>query len=336
MTPDKIDIVYLWVDGSDKKWQNERDKWYKIVNKTKPVYDWAIGKERFRDNGELLYSLRSVAECANWVNHIYIITGFNQIPKWLNTKNPRITVIPHEQIIPHSALPTFHSTAIEMCIPNIPNLSEKFILMNDDTFFNKPLSPSFFFNRYGHTQVRFTTVKHRLKDIDKWIAESNNYEKNILHSARLIEQIFGKDLYSYRPCHGIDPYLKSSMIECAKHPEIQQQIHNAIHSKFRSDDLIQRWIFNLYDFVMGRAIFIRNRAFKAGRHKIIYFIYNLLHWNIARHSNFYCSDVTPAHKAILKSATFCINDSKNNSAKILNKNKQFLKERFPIKCEFEK
>ena len=26
----KIDIVYLWVDGSDKKWLAEKNKWLKI------------------------------------------------------------------------------------------------------------------------------------------------------------------------------------------------------------------------------------------------------------------------------------------------------------------
>ena len=30
-TPKKIDIVYRWVDGSDKKWQAEKDKWYKKI-----------------------------------------------------------------------------------------------------------------------------------------------------------------------------------------------------------------------------------------------------------------------------------------------------------------
>ena len=35
MEDKKIDIVYLWVDGSDKNWQKIRNFWYdKIQNKT--------------------------------------------------------------------------------------------------------------------------------------------------------------------------------------------------------------------------------------------------------------------------------------------------------------
>ena len=76
MQNDKIDIVYLWVDGSDKKWRKIRDFWYdKIQNKTVESSN-NLNSALYRDNGELKYSLRSVAECIPWVNHIYIITGF--------------------------------------------------------------------------------------------------------------------------------------------------------------------------------------------------------------------------------------------------------------------
>ena len=234
MKNDKIDIVYLWVDSSDKKWRTEKDKWLEIVTGKKPVYSNEAGEERFRDNGELLYSLRSVAECVPWINHIYIITGFNQKPKWLNIKHPKITIVPHEQIMPHDALPTFHSNAIEMCIPNIPNLSEKFILMNDDTFFNKPLSPSFFFDKHNRARVHFTTVKNRPRDINKWLSIADNYGKNVIRSAKIIEQSFDKKLYFGRPSHGIDPYLKSSWLECANYPIISEYINKTIYNKFRS------------------------------------------------------------------------------------------------------
>ena len=116
MTPEdmKIDIVYLWVDDSDKKWRAQKDKWLEIIKGEKPVYTDAAIEARWRDNGEFLYSLRSVDKFAPWVNHIYIITGFNQVPKWLNTKHPKITIDPHEQIMPHDALPTFNATSIVM------------------------------------------------------------------------------------------------------------------------------------------------------------------------------------------------------------------------------
>ena len=69
----KIDLVYLWVDGGDKKWRAEKDKWLEIIKGEKPVYNDAAIEARWRDNGELLYSLRSVEQFVPWVNHIYII-----------------------------------------------------------------------------------------------------------------------------------------------------------------------------------------------------------------------------------------------------------------------
>ena len=107
----KIDVVYLWVDGNDPKWAAEKNKWLRrLLGKDIPVADArsSATNARWRDNGEFRYSIRSLAECAPWVNHIFIITGFGQVPAWLNTAHPKITIVPHEQIIPTDALPTFN------------------------------------------------------------------------------------------------------------------------------------------------------------------------------------------------------------------------------------
>lgn len=336
MSKDKIDIVYLWVDSTDKNWRAENDKWQQIITGQKKLYDGAADEERFRDNGEFLYSLRSVAECAPWVNHIYIITGFNQKPKWLNTKHPKITIIPHEQIIPHDALPTFNSSVIEMCIPNITELSEKFILMNDDTFFNKRLSPSFFFDNRGRTKVMFNSYTRHSSDIDKWKSTLDGYTKTLVNSAQIIDRVFGKKMYFGRPSHGIDPYLKSSWIKCKNTPGIKEQIEKQLNNKFRDENEIQRWTFNLYDLMTGHAVFTHARARKYGKHKISNFIYNLLHLNAIRKSNIVCTNVALTKKTLLKAPTFCINDSASNTPEIIQQNMDFLSKRFPNKCEFEK
>ena len=333
---DNIDIVYLWVDGNDKKWQKEKDKWYKKITGKIPTYKSAADDERFRDNGELKYSLRSVAECAPWVNHIYIITGFNQVPKWLNTNNPKITIVPHEQIMPKKALPTFNATAIEMCIPNIPNLSEKFLLLNDDMFFNKKLSPSFFYDKHNRAKVCYTSYTKHPYDIKQWLKGLDEYTQTLIKSAKILEDNFGKKLYFGRPSHGIDPYLKSSWIECISNPNIKKQVNKQILNKFRTNNEIQRWTFNLYDLMSGRAIFKHTRAKKYTRHKILNFIYNSLHWKQIKQSNVTCTNTTLAKKALETAPTFCINDAPENNINVLMENEKFLQNRFPNKCEFEK
>lgn len=334
---DKIDIVYLWVDGSDKKWRTAKDKWFEIINGKKPIYNGAAGAERFRDNGELLYSFRSVAECAPWVNHIYIITGFNQIPKWLNTNHQKITIVPHEQIIPADALPTFNATAIEMCIPNIAGLSEHFILMNDDTFFNKKLKPSFFFNKRGRALFHYSKNAYDAGvPFEQWRATLDGYTQTLALSAKYIDDMFGLKMYNMRPSHGIDPYIKSSWIECRNKPKLKRQINNQIKNKFRTNNEIQRWLMNMYDFATGRAVFIHARAAKYGRHKILNKIYNIIHYFDIRKSNVVCTNATVARSAIKHAPMFCINDGPENDNEILRKNREFLEKRFPNKCEYEK
>lgn len=337
MKNDKIDIVYLWVDGSDKKWAAEKDKWYKkITGKTKEKL--SNSDSLYRDNGEFKHSLRSVAECAPWVNHIYIITGFNQVPKWLNTKNKKITIVPHEQIMPKTALPTFSSNSIEMCIPNINGLSEKFLLMNDDTFFNKKLKPSFFFDKHGRTKFNYSKNSYNSKiPFNKWKKTLDGYTQTLALSAKYIDDMFGVKMYNMRPSHGIDPYLKSSWIECRNTKQLKKQIDNQINNKFRTNNEIQRWTMNMYDFVMGRSVFHHSRAIKYGKkHRLSNWLYNIMHISSIKKSNIVFTNAIDAKYAIKKAATFCMNDSHDNDEKILKANREFLEQRFPNKCEYEK
>ena len=111
----KIDLVYLWVNGNDPKWQEEKEYWQKKLNI--PTGD-STNNCRFIDNQELKYSLRSVEMNAPWINKIFIITN-GQVPDWLDTSHPKIKIVTHSQIMPPDALPTFNSEAIETCIANI-------------------------------------------------------------------------------------------------------------------------------------------------------------------------------------------------------------------------
>lgn len=332
----KIDIVYLWVDGSDKNWRKQRDFWYDKINHRTIKDANNLSDSLYRDNGELKYSLRSVAECVPWVNHIYIITGFNQIPAWLNKKNPKITIVPHEQIMPKSALPTFNSTAIEMCIANIPGLSEKFIIMNDDTFFNKKIKPSFFFDTKNRTIVFYNKHRDLQKDTTQWLKNVDIYTSIIISSALKIKEIFGKTLLKYRPSHGIDPYTKSSWQECINHPLVKENITKQVNNKFRTKNELHRWMFNLYDFYSNKAVFKKARGYKSGNHWLSNFIYNTLHYFAVRKSPVFCFDAVESKESIKHAPIFCINDSKYTTDETIKNNIEFLHNRFPNKSEFEK
>lgn len=135
---DKIDFVITWVDSQDINWKKNRSD---CAN----VFGCGDSSEvRFRDWEILKYWFRSVAEHANWVNKIYLVTC-GQKPSWLNTENKKIIVVDHKDIIEEKNLPTFNSCVIENNMHKINGLSEKFVYFNDDMFLNKNVNQEDFF-----------------------------------------------------------------------------------------------------------------------------------------------------------------------------------------------
>lgn len=142
----QIDAVYTWVNGSDPVWFAEMEYYKSRFQKehgiSENTTDTSSSRNRFRDNDELRYSLRSLDQNAPWIHHIYIVTN-GQVPSWLDTSNPRISVVTHEEIFANKeALPTFSSPAIELNLHHIEGLSEYFLYFNDDVFLGDAIYPS--------------------------------------------------------------------------------------------------------------------------------------------------------------------------------------------------
>lgn len=131
-TEERIDAVYLWVDGDDPSFRAEFARWINPLQEAD-----AVAARRFRDNGELRYSLRSIERHAPWINRIHIITN-GQVPGWLDWTHPRIALVNHCQILPDRAvLPVFNSCAIELSLHRTPGLSRRFLYLNDDLFLGR-------------------------------------------------------------------------------------------------------------------------------------------------------------------------------------------------------
>lgn len=134
-----VDIVYLWVDGSDaalrRKRQQARQQLSAHEREQVSVYGDVEG--RFRDNDELRYSLRALERFFPAHGHIYLVTD-GQAPAWLRD-HASLTIVDHRELIPAHALPTFDSCHIESYIHRIPGLSERYLYFNDDVFFGAPV-----------------------------------------------------------------------------------------------------------------------------------------------------------------------------------------------------
>ena len=96
----------------------------------------------------------TIEKYAPWVRHIFLVTN-GQLPSWLNTDSPRITIITHQEIfLNKSNLPTFSSPAIEAQIHNIPGLADNFMYFNDDVMLGQPISPEDFKDKAHGIKLR--------------------------------------------------------------------------------------------------------------------------------------------------------------------------------------
>ncbi len=139
----KIDFVLPWVDGSDKDWLALKYKYLESANSISNNPE-ANADNRYRDYGLLRYWFRAVERFAPWVNRVFFVTC-GQKPDWLDESHPKLRLVNHKDYIPTDYLPTFQSNTIELNLHRIPDLSEQFVLFNDDTFLLRPVKPEFFF-----------------------------------------------------------------------------------------------------------------------------------------------------------------------------------------------
>lgn len=133
----KIDLVLPWVDGNDVEWQRDKAK-----HSGTEFSDGSIA--RYRDWDNLQYVFRGIEKFLPWVNKVHFIT-YGHLPKWLNTKNPKLNIVNHKNFMDKNNLPVFSCNPFEVNLHRIPDLSEHFIYINDDIFFLRPLPREYFF-----------------------------------------------------------------------------------------------------------------------------------------------------------------------------------------------
>jgi glycosyltransferase involved in cell wall biosynthesis len=336
LTPNfKIDLVYLWVDGNDEKWRAKKNKFLKAEGRE--LNSFAVGSTRWDENEELKFSLRSAAQFAPWINHIYIVTD-GQIPSWLDLGNSRVSIVDHKDIIPEKYLPLFNSAAIELFIHKIPGLSEYFLYANDDCFFGDHVKPEFFFDKSGAPLVMLKEKKWPRK-----IKRRDMFSNMVANGIELIEKKFGRRM-NFNIKHTIEPMRKSYMEQ--KLRDLESDLDKTTFTRFRDNSNVQRIMLPLYDNVLGRNEimcdwhligFPRMRAANntVGRtlHKTLQHLSALI--GLRR------PDVLDNPKKFLKSlkkfrpSVFCIPEPNDNDSAFPKVKKQ-IEGMFPNESEFER
>lgn len=312
--PYPVDLVYLWVDGSDPAWQARRRGMEGGKGKGEDGKDCA---GRYADNDELRYSLRSVLKYAPWIHRIFIVTD-RQVPRWLDTSNRRVQIVDHSEIMARESIPCFNSVVIEHHLHRIPGLSEHFLYANDDMLINRAVSPWDFFRADGKPRIRLN--QRPMRRLQLWAKEHvmgkplSNYVRTIHRAAKIVEERCGK-YYGGHTHHNIDAYLRSSYEETRR--EFDGAIAPTLVNHFRADNDVQRNIYSYWALATGQG----HAEYVGQGTSMRFHIDNPKHYEKYRR---------------LQPMLLCMNDSEYATEGDRERARAFLAGLFPEGCELEK
>ena len=311
-----IDVVYTWVDGADPEWQVRKASAHTAVGLGE-LNEFATNESRFLSRDELRYSLRSLDMYASWVRHVYLVTD-DQTPSWLDTTNPRITVVSHRELFgDRGRLPTFNSHAIESQLHHVPGLSDHFLYLNDDFFFGRPVEPRLFFHGNGLARFFTSTAKLGLGStgaFDRPVMSGGKNNRDLLHKAfdRTVTNKFK---------HVPQSLLKDVLLEMEE--RFSEAFASTASHQFRDprDLSIAASLHHHYAYISGRAV--------EGDLRYLY-------------ADIAAPDTARRLERLLRRRdfdTFCLNDHDTSGIDPLEQQRmlhEFLSNYFPLPSSFEK
>ena len=330
-----IDIVVMWVDGSDPAW---------IIDKLKhqsnsKVTDEAVSaaEKCFRDWDIMQYWFRGIEKYAPWVNRVHFVT-YGHLPKWLNVDCKKLHIVNHHDFMPEEALPTFNSRALEINLHRIKGLSEQFIYFNDDMFLIKPIKPEYFFkeNMPCDSAIlapiqpwRYGTGAIQVNDMEIVNAYFHDFEIFRKNRSKWLTPVYGGQLIRtlllspFRHMFGIyEPHLPASYLKSTfkKVWELEPELlMSTTISKFKNKQNINQWLMRYWQIASGQFV---PRSPAKGKF-----------YDISRSLEEICNTISEQKKSMI-----CINDS--NEITNITEARQKLVHSFesilPDKSSFEK
>jgi len=229
-----IDLVISYVDFQNEEWQRSHREYATFPN-----------AKFFRTgNNALRYLLRSVDKHLSFINQVFLLVqNRSEVPDYVNCDMVRI--VTHNEFIPKKYLPTFNSTTIETFLAEIPDLSERFIYMNDDIFILNKLSINDFF-----IEDMAVTYFHKLMFEG---TRPTFFESIVINDNELVLQQSRRQIwengYAIRPNHTLRPYFKTLYKECYK--KYWDKVESCL-SRFRTPLNYNLYIVDLYQRSIGR------------------------------------------------------------------------------------
>lgn len=295
---DKIDFVFPYVDNSDIFWQ---DKYFNTVGKMPEV-----NSTRFRKSIDIKYLFRSIEQNTDFIRSIVmIVDDYSQVPDWLDKSKVRI--VRHADFIPASKLPTFNSDTIEMYLWNIPDLTDRFLYGNDDTFFNSLCHIDDFFS---NNKIK---VLFREKQLSNTVFLRLCRRQFCFVRDRL-GKTFKSNIY-LQPMHTISPMRTDLLKQC--HDIFANDMDNSCTQLRDCDKNFNQYIYTTYAY-FNDLVEKPTAEFKYYDMSVDNYasaVYDILHQT--------CQ-------------TICLNDTPRTSHKAISKVSEALEARYNAKSIFER
>ncbi len=268
----KIGFVLPWVDSTDQEWQKRKEDYAEIKST-----NVSNSQARYRDMETLKYVLRSIEQNCSWYDKIFLITE-GHYPKWLNLESEKVKLVTHEEMyFDKIHLPTFNSSSIEMNLANIPDLSEHFVYLNDDTVIMRetPISRFFMegkavdflshswvprnklFEKIRPTDAWYFSIKNNLKLINDNVGVDLLNSNHLYHSSYslldklsnfLMKNIYKRALWVGH-WHHPQPYIKKTFlqtVEIFEKPMIQCSVN-----RFRKNNDLTQYLYRYLQLFSG-------------------------------------------------------------------------------------
>ena len=227
-----IDLVIPMIFPADPEWQRD---YAKATGRT-----GAMANVRYRSWGTEELLVRCCYKYMPWVRCIHLLLyGESQVQPWMKQYED-LHLVFHRDFIPFDYRPCFASPCIEMFLHLIPDLSERFIYINDDMFPLSPLQPYDFFTREGKPCMHI------------WEEPAprcpNIFERKCIFQQNMIGGMYGYHSIDrwLRTGHGFAPILKSSCQEVWRRH--REEITRNLSPLRRTDHSYNHYIYMLMPY----------------------------------------------------------------------------------------
>lgn len=266
----EIDIIVPWVDGSDPEWQKVK----KVSRERYCPEETSDSNIRFESWDNLKYWFRAVERFMPWVHKIFFVT-WGHLPDFLDTEHSKLKIVKHEDYIPEVYLPTFNSNTIEMNYHRIEELSENFILFNDDMIPLQPIDKEYYFlddqvcdeaveniiaaSEFGpiSNMARYTQVNNMIiinKYFDKRKVQEENYDKWYYKGYGPLLERTESLQYWYDFPGFYDPHMPSAMKKSVLRQlwELEpERLHKASLNHFRGHTDVTQYLIRYWQLCRG-------------------------------------------------------------------------------------